>query len=133
VKVLLDEMLPVGVAELLADHQVTTAKAAGYTGFTNGELIRQAEQARYDVLVTADRNMPAQQNIGASSIAGQDVRLASSHGEWLQSAGGALRARLGSIHVQGRSVTETPRLSKSCRCCGRRSAPDEGSPRIAAC
>ncbi len=45
-KVLLDEMLPVGVADLLADHRVTTAKAAGYAGLTNGELIRQAEQAR---------------------------------------------------------------------------------------
>ena len=68
-KVLLDEMLPVGVADLLAGHRVTTAKAAGYAGLTNGELIRQAEQARYDVLVTADRNMPAQQNISASGIA----------------------------------------------------------------
>ncbi len=38
-KVLLDEMLPVGVADLLADHQVTTAKAADYAGLTNGELI----------------------------------------------------------------------------------------------
>jgi hypothetical protein len=69
VKVLLDEMLPVGVADLLHDHLVTTAKAAGYAGLTNGELIRRAVEAGYDVLVTADRNMPAQQNIGAADIA----------------------------------------------------------------
>lgn len=32
-KVPLDEMLPVGVAHLLPDHEVTTVKDAGFTGF----------------------------------------------------------------------------------------------------
>ncbi len=68
-KVLLDEMLPVGVADLLPDHQVVTVKDAGYTGLKNGELIRRATAAGFDVLVTADRNMPEQQNIRASGIA----------------------------------------------------------------
>ncbi|MES2209912.1 MAG: hypothetical protein V4515_06965 [Chloroflexota bacterium] len=31
-KVILDEMLPAGVAGLLPGHQVTTVKQAGYTG-----------------------------------------------------------------------------------------------------
>jgi predicted nuclease of predicted toxin-antitoxin system len=69
VKVLLDEMLPVGVADLLPGHDVTTVKAGGYAGLKNGELIRRAIIDGYDVLVTADRNMPAQQNIRASGIA----------------------------------------------------------------
>ena len=68
-KVLLDEMLPVGVADLLPGHAVTTVNAGGYTGLKNGELIRRATADGYDVLVTADRNMPAQQNIRASGIA----------------------------------------------------------------
>lgn len=68
-KVLLDEMLPVGVAALLPDHDVMTVKAAGHTGLKNGELIRRATTDGYDVLVTADRNMPAQQNISVSGIA----------------------------------------------------------------
>ena len=62
-------MLPVGLAGLLPDHVVTTAKAAGFAGLKNGELIRRASADGYDVLVTADRNMPAQQNIRASGIA----------------------------------------------------------------
>jgi hypothetical protein len=69
VRVLLDEMLPVGVAELLPGHAVITAKAAGYAGLSNGELIRRATIAGFDVRITADRNLPAQQNIRVSGIA----------------------------------------------------------------
>jgi predicted nuclease of predicted toxin-antitoxin system len=68
VKVLLDEMLPAAVADLLPDHAVTTVKAAGYAGLLNGELMRRAVADGYDVLVTADRNLPSQQNVPASGI-----------------------------------------------------------------
>ena len=68
-KVLLDEMLPAAVAGLLPDHTVTTAKAAGYAGLSNGELMRRAVGDGFDVLVTADLNLPAQQNVPASGIA----------------------------------------------------------------
>ena len=67
-RILLDEMLPVGVAELLPDHEVSTVKAAGYTGLDNGELIRRAAAAGYDVLVTADRSLPAKRNIQVGGI-----------------------------------------------------------------
>ena len=68
-KVLLDEMLPIGVADLLPEHEVTTVRDAGYTGLKNGDLIRRATAAGFAILVTADRNIPAQQNIAASRIA----------------------------------------------------------------
>lgn len=68
-RVLLDEMLPVDVAQLLPGHGVTTVKAAGFTGLKNGELLRRAAAAGYAVLITADRNLPEQQNIGASRLA----------------------------------------------------------------
>jgi hypothetical protein len=68
-RILLDEMLPVGVADLLPEHEVTTAKAAGYAGLSNGELIRRALADGFRVLLTADRHLPAQQNIAAAGIA----------------------------------------------------------------
>ena len=68
-KVLLDEMLPAAVAGLLLDHEVVTVRAARYTGLLNGELMRRAVADGYDVLVTADRNLPAQQNVQAGGIA----------------------------------------------------------------
>lgn len=68
-KVVLDEMLPAAVAALLSGHDVTTVKAAGYTGLANGVLMRRAAGDGYEVLVTSDRNLPAQQNVPAGSIA----------------------------------------------------------------
>jgi predicted nuclease of predicted toxin-antitoxin system len=68
-KVLLDEILPAGVAGLLPDHEVTTVQRAGFKGLTNGVLLRRAAASGYVVLLTADRNLPAQQNVTASGIA----------------------------------------------------------------
>ena len=68
-RVLLDEMLPAGLADLLSDHEVTTVNRAGFTGLDNGELIRRAIGAGYEVPVTADRGLPAQRNIAASGMA----------------------------------------------------------------
>lgn len=68
-RVLLDEMLPAGVAGLLQDHEVTTVQRAGFTGLANGLVLRRAAEAGSEVLLTADRNLPAQQNITAVGIA----------------------------------------------------------------
>jgi ABC-type phosphate/phosphonate transport system substrate-binding protein len=35
----------------------------GLKGKTNGELLRAAQDASYDVLVTTDKNLPHQQNL----------------------------------------------------------------------
>jgi hypothetical protein len=69
VKVLLDEMLPAGVAGLLPDHEVTTVQRAGFKGLKNGVLLRRAAAAGYGVLLTADRGLPEQQNMTATGIA----------------------------------------------------------------
>lgn len=68
-RVVLDEMLPAGVADLLGDHDVVSAQRAGYKGLANGELLRRAAADGFDVLLTADRNLPAQQNVSAAGIA----------------------------------------------------------------
>ena len=68
-KVLLDEMLPIGVRELLPGHEVSTAGYAGLAGLPNGELIRRAVEASFDVIVTLDRGIPQQQNVRRHGIA----------------------------------------------------------------
>jgi hypothetical protein len=65
VKVLLDEMLPAGVSGLLTEHEVTTVRQAGFTGLANGELIRRATAAGFQVLLTADRNHEPQVSSGS--------------------------------------------------------------------
>ena len=67
-KVLLDEMLPIGVRELLPSHEVYSAAYAGFAGISNGEMIRRAIGAGFDVIVTLDRGIPRQQNLERSGI-----------------------------------------------------------------
>ena len=113
-KVLLDEMLPAGLAGLLPDHDVTTVRAAGYAGLANGQLLRAAASAGYAVLVTADRNLPAQQNIPAAAIA--VLLVPGSRMSEMRSVAGPLRDAVATI--QPGSVV---RLTRS-------SAPGSGDP-----
>ena len=61
-KVLLDECVPFPLAKLLAGHECFTARGCGWGGFKNGELLRVAD-GKFDVFVTADRNLRYQQNL----------------------------------------------------------------------
>ncbi|GAA0573547.1 hypothetical protein GCM10009416_10260 [Craurococcus roseus] len=68
--VLLDESIPRQVAQPLweAGYEVSTVEQAGLKGLKNGELLRAAE-GRFDVLLTADQSMHAQQNLRGRRIA----------------------------------------------------------------
>ncbi len=43
-RILLDEMLPVGLRDLLPEHDVVTAAYAGLAGISNGEMLRRPQQ-----------------------------------------------------------------------------------------
>lgn len=66
--ILLDEQLPVGLRQL-REHDVRTVDYMGWKGLSNGELIAAAEAARFDVFLTADRNLRYQQNVAGRAIA----------------------------------------------------------------
>ena len=51
-KVLLDEMLPIGVRQLLPEHEVMTAAYVGLAGVSNGEMISRAVSEGFDVIVS---------------------------------------------------------------------------------
>jgi hypothetical protein len=61
-RVLLDEIVHRGVKRLLPGHEVVTVQECGWSSITNGELLRCAS-ADFDVFVTADLNIPDQQNL----------------------------------------------------------------------
>jgi predicted nuclease of predicted toxin-antitoxin system len=61
-RILLDESVPRALQNLLPDHQVSTAAAEGWASIANGELLTRAAAA-FDILVTADQNMPHQQDL----------------------------------------------------------------------
>jgi Domain of unknown function (DUF5615) len=68
-RILFDHGTPRGIASSLQGHTVKEAKAQGWDTFTNGELLKAAEDAGFDVLVTTDQNLPHQQNLAGWRIA----------------------------------------------------------------
>ena len=67
-RTLLDESLPRDLIALLPGHAVATVRTAGWSGVKNGRLLALAA-TRFDVFVTADRNLEFQQNLAALPIA----------------------------------------------------------------
>ena len=63
-RVLLDEQLPVDLAEVLSGHTVDTVVGRGWAGVKNGDLL-QRMRGEYDALVTLDRGIEFQQNLTA--------------------------------------------------------------------
>lgn len=61
-KILLDECLPLDFRHSFSRHDAHTAEWAGLKGKKNGDLLRCAEAAGYQVLLTVDQGMPYQQN-----------------------------------------------------------------------
>ncbi len=67
-RVLLDESVPRPLAAELPGHNVQTVVQAGWAGVQNGELLRRATFAGFEVLVTMDRNLEYQQNIAQAGL-----------------------------------------------------------------
>jgi predicted nuclease of predicted toxin-antitoxin system len=60
-RVLLDESLPRKLALELIGHDTQTVQRRGWSGLSNGELLRMAS-GEFEVLITGDRNLEFQQN-----------------------------------------------------------------------
>ena len=67
--ILLDNDVPRGLARALTDHMFTEARERGWATLKNGALLSVAEEAGFDVLVTADKNVRYQQNLKSRKIA----------------------------------------------------------------
>ncbi|MEX0875320.1 MAG: DUF5615 family PIN-like protein [Actinomycetota bacterium] len=67
-RVLLDEHLPVGLADAIQGHSVSTVRDEGWAGLTNGELLARAADSGFEVLLTNDSSIEYQQNLKVLSI-----------------------------------------------------------------
>ena len=57
------------IARSLAGHEVSYARQIGWHELRNGELLQQAEEAGYELLLTSDKNIRYQQNLSQRRIA----------------------------------------------------------------
>ncbi len=67
--VLFDQGTPVPIRPFLKGHKVQTTAERGWDTLENGELLKAAEAAGFDVLVTPDKNIRYQQNLAVCRIA----------------------------------------------------------------
>ena len=67
--VLFDQGTPIGIRQYLTSHTVRTAAEQGGSALLNGQLLRVAEEAGFDVLLTTDTNLQFQQNLEGRKLA----------------------------------------------------------------
>jgi hypothetical protein len=67
--VLLDHGTPRGLARELAGHTIVLAKSRGWDRLANGDLLKAAEEAGFNALLTTDANIRYQQNLRNRRIA----------------------------------------------------------------
>lgn len=68
-RILLDEGVSVGLRRHLTGFSVEVVAEIGWAGRTNGDLIEAAEQAGFEIMVTADQNIRYQQNLAKRKLA----------------------------------------------------------------
>jgi predicted nuclease of predicted toxin-antitoxin system len=69
-KILLDESAPQKLRLLIdSRHAVVTTWFQGWSGLKNGALLAAAEEAGFDLFITADQEISSQQNLTGRHIA----------------------------------------------------------------
>jgi len=67
--ILFDHGTPAPLSSFLKDHTVKKTKDLGWDTLSNGELLRAAEKAAFEIFLTTDKNVRYQQNLADRIIA----------------------------------------------------------------
>ena len=67
-RILFDQGVPRGIAASLRNHDVTEARKLKWERISNGALLKLAEEAGFDLLLTTDKNVRYQQNLADRKI-----------------------------------------------------------------
>jgi hypothetical protein len=67
--ILFDHGTPRPLRDFLDHHTVKEAKQQGWDTLANGDLLKAAEAAGFDLLLTTDKNLSYQQNLSERKIA----------------------------------------------------------------
>lgn len=86
-RILFDENIPESLADHLAGHECSSVGSLGWKGISNGVLLRKADEAGYDALITFDKNLVYQNNLTGLGIGIYVLRM---HGQGAKALGEAL-------------------------------------------
>jgi hypothetical protein len=67
-RILFDQGVPRGLAASLGGHDVTEARKLKWERISNGVLLKLAEEAGFNLLLTTDKNVRYQQNLADRKI-----------------------------------------------------------------
>ena len=68
-RILFDQGVPAPLRDSLRNHEISTAYECGWSTLNNGDLLDAADGARFDILITTDKNLRHQQNLAGRRIA----------------------------------------------------------------
>lgn len=68
-RILFDQGTPVPLRRSLTGHEVETAYERGWSALQNGVLLKTAEVAGFDAIITTDQNLRYQQNLVERKLA----------------------------------------------------------------
>jgi hypothetical protein len=67
-RILFDHCTPKPLRRLLSNQEIRTCYEEGWATLRNGDLLAAADAARFDIFITADRNLRYQQNLGPRQV-----------------------------------------------------------------
>jgi hypothetical protein len=106
-RILFDKNVPVGLRHFLLKHEVLTfAEMHWHPQLENGAMLKEAEAAGFDVLLTADQNVQYQQNLSGRKLA--LVVLGSNLWPVLQEHATSVAAAIDSAAPGSRAFIEMP-------------------------
>jgi hypothetical protein len=68
-RILFDQGTPLALRRLLTSHSIRTTRQEGWATLSNGSLLRVAEDAGFELLLTTDNSLAYQQNLKDRKIA----------------------------------------------------------------
>ncbi len=94
-RILFDQGTPVPLRRTLALHTIATAYEQGWGELQNGDLLRAAEVAGFEAIITTDQNLRYQQNLAERRLAilvllTTDWRMLRQHTDYIVTAVNAL-------------------------------------------
>lgn len=109
-RVIFDQSVPRRLRDLLTGFHIATAYEAGWATKSNGDLLATAERAGFDVFVTADQNLPFQQQIAGRHLA--IVSLDTNHWQAIRAAPERVQEACEQATAGSYAVVTFPRLAR---------------------
>ncbi len=98
-RVLLDQNVPRALGAYLIGHEVWTAADEGWSALENGDLMRVANAAGFEVMVTCDQNIRYQQNMATRPIG--LLVLSTNHWPTVRAGAGAIVEAMERLEARG--------------------------------